>query len=167
MGNFKNKWEKQRYLEVREIAKKCKRRSEFQLEHKTDYHWAWSHGYLEEFCAHMPEKHKEQIWTKEKIKEEAKKYKRRGEFQIKSRVAYMAAYTQGILDEVCKHMSAYKTWINKNVREDKITELALSYEKISLFQKKNMGAYYAAKRYGVYDKIKTTHKEFYGDTTQR
>lgn len=47
-------------------------------------------------------------WTKNLLQEEALKYNTRYEFQKKSRGAHASAQRQGLLDEICKHMSVAK-----------------------------------------------------------
>ena len=163
----KEKQLKERYEETERIAKKCKRRSEFQEKYKTEYHWAWRHGLLEKFCVHMPEKHQDCVWTFEKLKNAASKFKKRGEFQKNNFLAYILAYNRGILDDVCSHMPKPRSWINKIPKQKEILEIALSYPKISEFAKENMGAYYAAKRHGIYETIKEEHKAHFGDTSER
>lgn len=43
-------------------------------------------------------------WTFDKVKEEASKFLSRNEFNKLSKSAYLAAYRNGWLDDVCSHM---------------------------------------------------------------
>lgn len=43
-------------------------------------------------------------WTKERCHEEALKFNSRGDFQKKSRSAYLTSYKKGWLNDVCSHM---------------------------------------------------------------
>ena len=45
------------------------------------------------------------IWSKERCKEEALKYKSRKDFQISNRPAYNNAWKNGWLDDICSHMT--------------------------------------------------------------
>ena len=44
-------------------------------------------------------------WSDEMLKEEALKYNTRTTFNKNSKSAYQTAYSRGILDEVCSHMT--------------------------------------------------------------
>lgn len=158
-----------RFKVVQEAAKKCKRRGEFQVKHRAHYDWAYSRDILDQICSHMPVNHKELVWTKEKLKKEALKYKRRTAFQKGSPSAYRCAYSNGLLDEVCAHMPKPKSknWIDRQPKLDEIIELALSYENITDFQHKNSGAYTTLTRFGLYEEVKKLHKEHTGDKSRR
>lgn len=87
------------------------------------------------------------IWTYETIRDEALKYKTRGEFQNKSGRAYAVAIKNGWLDSFCKHMIEAKHpngyWTFDRTREE-----ALKYNNKSDFSKNSNKAYNAAKRNG-------------------
>lgn len=88
-------------------------------------------------------------WTAEKLKEEALKYKTRGEFNKSSKGAYLSAYRAGTLDKVCAHMGALThSWTEKEVKKE-----ALKYDTRYEFQKKSKGAYLWAYRRGILNKI--------------
>ena len=89
-------------------------------------------------------------WTFEMLKEEAKKYKTRGEFNTKSKGAYLSAYRKGILDQICAHMDPS---INAPYTLDELQIEALKYTTRWEFQKKSHGEYQAAYRRGLLDKI--------------
>ena len=64
-------------------------------------------GIMEEICAHMDRNAKPHgYWKKNKARcaEEALKYSNRAAFQRDSHSAYLAAFTQGWLDDICGHM---------------------------------------------------------------
>lgn len=55
-------------------------------------------------------------WTKEKCHKEALKYNTRGEFNEKSKGAYLFAYRNNWLDDICSHMKSPKK--SNILRED-------------------------------------------------
>lgn len=57
--------------------------------------------FLEDITKHMS---KTTRWTDEDLKNEASKYKTRGEFQKNNPVAYTTSLRRGILDDICSHM---------------------------------------------------------------
>jgi len=159
---------KERFEKVKKIALKYKRRGHFQKYDRNNYVWAHHYGLLDEVCSHMVGKYKNIKWYMSSLKKESKKFKSRGEFQKKSRSAYMAAYTNNILDEVCPHMP--KPIYRKNTKKiyfSKIKKLSLTYPLLSDFCRENMGIYYALKRNNKYDVLKKIHKKFYKDNSFR
>jgi len=89
------------------------------------------------------------VWTKEKVQDEANKYKRRVDFQNESSKAYNAALRNGWLDEVCDHME--KTFISWTL--EKVKEVADEYTDVTDFQKNSPNAYAAAQRNGWLDLV--------------
>ncbi len=83
-------------------------------------------------------------WTKEKLQEEALKYKTRTEFQKKANGAYCAAYKNKWLDEICTHMVNGRTLVARKWSKEKIREEALKYTTRSEFHKKSCSAYNVA-----------------------
>lgn len=79
------------------------------------------------------------IWTKEKCKNEAKKYKSRNEFHIKNGSAYTSARLNKWLDEICEHMSKRNIWTMENCKNE-----ALKYSNRCDFSKKSKSAYMAS-----------------------
>lgn len=77
-------------------------------------------------------------WTLEKVKEEALKYVTRNEFNKLSKSAYLAAYRNNWIDDVCLHMKVVTNYTFNNVRDE-----ALNYKSRSDF-KKGSSQYYAA-----------------------
>lgn len=84
------------------------------------------------------------FWTKEKVQNEANKYKSRTEFKTISSKAYTAALRNGWLNEVCDHME--KTFTDWTL--DKVKTIANEYSKLADFQKNSPQAYSAAQRNG-------------------
>ena len=87
------------------------------------------------------------FWTKDKVQNEANKYRRRIDFQNQSSKAYAAALRNGWLDEVCDHMEqTFITWTL-----EKVKEIADEYTDVTDFQKNSPKAYGAAYRNGWLD----------------
>ena len=81
------------------------------LKYKTRTEWARSSrsydraqrkGWLKKASKHM--RNGNIYWTKDKVLREAKKYKKRIDFQNKSRGAFQAAHRIGCYKEATKHM---------------------------------------------------------------
>ncbi|QNJ55308.1 hypothetical protein vBValMR11Z_382 [Vibrio phage vB_ValM_R11Z] len=89
-------------------------------------------------------------WTLGLLKEDALKYKTRGEWQKKSRSGYDAAHKRGLLDECCCHMTALVKprgyWTLERLKED-----ALKYQTRNEWHKNSSGAYSAAHYHGLID----------------
>jgi len=94
-------------------------------------------------------------WTKEKIKEEALKYKSRYEFKKKSVGAYNAAVKLRIMNDVCLHMNTKPIthWTKELAHEE-----ALKYDNTTDFLKYSLKAYSAARKYGWLNEIRTHMK---------
>ena len=108
-----------------------------------------NNNWLDDICEHMIEVIKpSNYWTKENCKEEALKYKTKGEFMKFSAGAYGAARSNEWLDDICEHMIEVKkpkgTWDNK----DRCKEEALKYKTKNEFKEGNSSAYKAALRNG-------------------
>ena len=86
-------------------------------------------------------------WTFDNVKEEALKYKSRNDFNRNSKSAYLSAYRNGWLDEVCSHMK------NKNYSFKSVSEEALKYNSKVEFRKNSNPYYNAAHRNGWLDDI--------------
>jgi len=88
-------------------------------------------------------------WTKDMVSEIAAKYKSLGAFQDEDNRAYMAAWRNGWLKEVCAHMfSARFVW-----KDDMIATEALKYKTRSDFAKGSRAAYSAAARLKILDEV--------------
>lgn len=88
-------------------------------------------------------------WTKKNCQIEASKYSSRGEFKLKSPLAYNACRRNGWLDELCNHMKYIKNYWSK---EDCKIE-ASKYKLRDHFKSGNSGAYGAAYRNGWLDEF--------------
>ena len=91
-------------------------------------------------------------WRYRTIKDEAKKYNKRTEFQRGSPGAYNAAQHMGILNDIYTHMERVITpryyWT-----EEKIINEAKKYQTKSDFHKRASGAYEAANRLNIMEKV--------------
>lgn len=97
-----NYWTKPR---LAKIAKKYTARNDFHLHDDAAYRAAQARGLLDEICRHMEyQVLPRNYWTKERIIEEARKYKTRSEFMKSAGGAWGRAQVEGWLDEVCTHM---------------------------------------------------------------
>jgi predicted GIY-YIG superfamily endonuclease len=97
-------------------------------------------------------------WNFDTVKDEALKYKTRGEFSKKSPSAYGAAKKNGWYEKVTEHMPKSKT--QKRDFED-IRNVALKYKSPEEFREKDYGAYQAARKNGWYEEV-TKHMKRYG-----
>jgi hypothetical protein len=87
-------------------------------------------------------------WTKEKCEKEARKYKSRAEFHLKSPTAYRAGIKHDWLKELCKHMMVPDNRAHQRQvwnRESYVKE-GKKYEFKTDFIKGSPGAYAACKR---------------------
>ena len=96
---FEKKWDKWNYDTCRDEAKKYTSIGEFRNGCNRAYAVASKHGWLDDYTWLKRGRNKGGFWTYEKCYEEAKNYKTRGEFQKKSKKAYMAAYKHGWLND--------------------------------------------------------------------
>lgn len=96
-------WTRER---CQEHALRYTTRNEFHLKNDKAYRIAQAHGWLNEICSHMDyQVLPRHYWTKDRVREEAKKYETRMEFLREAGGAYGAAQQGGWLDEVCEHMA--------------------------------------------------------------
>lgn len=85
----------------------------------------------------------------EKIRQEALKYKTRGEFQKGSHSIYIAAWRMKILDDICSHMeNLYNSWSIESLKKE-----ALKYKTRIEFKKNNPSAYCIALKRKDFEKI--------------
>ncbi len=157
----KIKWTKELVLKE---AKKYKTRSDFYKYGSGIVKAAVRLGILDEARAHMPERvsiagenHVHFKWSFQKILEEALKYKTRTEFQEKNGSAHHAAIRSEVLDEVCSHMPEYTRLGDTNPRfrwtDEMLYGEALKYNTKPDFKNHNYGAFLAAQRRGIVNKI--------------
>src|SRR6187455_418300 len=104
---------------LQEIANTCKSRTEFANKNRSAYSVARKTGLLNKICTHMPKRIlRKSKWTKKLILKEAKKYKTRTEFQIKSRTAHLWAKRLGVYDKACSEMYDYRIWNKKTILKE-------------------------------------------------
>lgn len=92
----KGKWT---YDTCKEEAKKYKSRGGFSISNQSAYRVARINGWLEEYDWFVENKKPSGYWNYDTCKEEAKKYKSRGEFCVTNGSAYEVARTNGWLDD--------------------------------------------------------------------
>jgi hypothetical protein len=88
-------------------------------------------------------------WNFEKIQEEANKHTERGEFAVKSKLAYKAAQKRGILNIVCSHMTSKIRFWN----DEELVLEALKYNTKSEFRHNSPNCYEYSLRRGILDQI--------------
>ena len=91
-------------------------------------------------------------WTKERCSAEAKKYKTRTEFGLRSGSAYQAAYENSWLDEICGHMKEIRKK-NGHWTKERCAAEAKKYKTKSDFFKSCQSAHSAAYSNGWLDEI--------------
>ena len=94
---------------------------------------------------------KKTIWTIEKSKEEALKYKHKVDFKKNSNRAYTVLCKNGLIEESCKHMT--KPEVCLLWTKEKCIEAAQKCKTKSEFSKRYCGAYNSAKKHGWFDEI--------------
>lgn len=110
------------YQECYNEAKKFTSRVEFAKGNTGVYHAALDHGWLDDYTWFESPQKPFNYWTKERVVEESKKYKNRGEFHDNNGTAYSKARLNGWLDEF--------TWLKDdriNFSSDKI-DCVYAYE---------------------------------------
>ncbi len=128
-------------------AKKYKTRKEWQSKSQSYYLAAGRLGCRDECCTHMEEDRKlSGYWTKEICITDAKKYKTRSEWRLKSGSGMEAARVKGWINDCCAHMENRFKFTKKLCIED-----AKKYKIRSEWHLKSSGAYGAASRYGWLD----------------
>lgn len=131
-------------------ARNYKTRSEFcSLDH-AGYMMATRLGVLDKVCAHMIRKKKDK-YTKNEVIKVAKEYSRRGDFLKANRKVYYQAKKLGIFDRCVAHMDLPDN--NKMTPESKLYEIARKYKHRTDFYLKDRGAYEAARRRGILNKV--------------
>lgn len=127
------KWTK---AKCQEAALQCQTKKEFKQKYSGAHYAATKNRWLNELCSHMKSvRNPSGYWTKEKCRDEAKKYDTRREFQEKSNVAYNKAYQNKWLDDICTHMHQTRKPAGYWTKE-KCHEEALKYKTRGEFQKK-------------------------------
>jgi hypothetical protein len=136
---------------IREAALKAGSRGDFRRFYGGAVNAAKKMGILEEILSLLPAKLRAP-WTKEEVLKEAKKYESRSSFRINSSGAYDAAKRLNVFDEACSHMTRPQLH-EKKWAKDSIFEEALKYQSRWEFSKLSSGAYYAASKKGILDKV--------------
>lgn len=151
--NPKGKWSEKE--DVLADAKKYQSRSVWQKSSVGAYEAAKNNDWFEEATAHMTRPDMTQKWTKVAVKNEAKKYKFKSDFNNNAVGAYEAAKNNGWFDEVTAHMDNKRKipikWKKKAVLAD-----AKKFKKKSVWKKNSPGAHGAAKKGGYYEEA-TSH----------
>lgn len=138
------KWFKENVFEE---AKKYKTISEFQRKCGGAYHNALKNGWLNEMTHFIKIAKPKNYWTKERVFEEARKYKTYIEFINGCRRAYNVAKKNGWLDEMTWLKSRYKPkgyWQNK----ENVFAEARNYNTITEFEKEYPAAVASARKNG-------------------
>ena len=99
-------------------------------------------------------------WTFDKVKEEALKYLNRNDFNKLSKSAYLSAYRNNWLDEVCSHMKKNDYTFNR------VKEEALKFSTRSDFRNKSNNYYNSAHRNGWLDDV-CSHMTLQGSLYKR
>lgn len=148
------KWTKEALIEE---ALKYTSRLEFCKKKSGAYSAAQQMKILDEICKHMirPERTvndqaSKLKWSIDIIKKEALKYNTPNEFCNGSRNLYKSASYQGILDEVCSHMTRIK---HKKWTHDELLTEALKYKTRNEFSTKARHIYLAIQRRGMLDEM--------------
>jgi predicted GIY-YIG superfamily endonuclease len=148
--NPKNFWTKE---ECTKEALKYNSKVDFIKYCVSAYNSAIKNGWLEEITKHMirPTPYNKK-WDKNACKNEALKYSSRVDFQKKSGSAYVSAYMNGWLDDICSHMqrpaNSRIIWNKETCRIE-----ALKYKTRSEFSKKAKRAHIVAIKLDILDEI--------------
>ena len=138
-----------------EEALKYKTRGDFRTNSRSAYSMAQRKGLLDSVCKHMPKTSNKYVrYTKESVRLEALKYDARGKFYEGSKGYYQKALRDGILDEICTHMTkGIKP--KRHWTVDKLREEALKSKTRTEFFRNNTYAYMKSARDGILDEICT------------
>ncbi|WP_045213200.1 GIY-YIG nuclease family protein [Desulfonatronovibrio magnus] len=154
LQNPKNFWDEGK---CEQEALKFKSRTEFHRKSGSAYSAASKLGILDRLCSHMNKKEPWRIWTKEKCKIEALKYRAKSDFKKGSSAAHSAAVKGGFLDDICSHMTKLRKpkgfWNFEKCKKE-----AAKFASRSEFQKKDVSAYREALNNGWLDEICTHMK---------
>ena len=150
MKKPKGYWTKERCSEE---ALKYETRNALKIGSRPAYAAAHRNGWLDAICKHMQSKIKPAgYWTEDRIRQQALKYSTRSDFASYDQAAYHAAQRQNLLDVVCAHMKkhvpqpAYWT-------EERIYEVARTFQTRTEFSKQAAGAYNAACKKNILDSV--------------
>jgi hypothetical protein len=148
---------------IQQEANKYKTKGEFARYCRKAYQAATYRDILDKVCRHTPtnasfgpQPHRIK-WTTDQLQKEACRHKTRKEFEDHNQYAYARACKLGILDKICQHMpkNSHIGAIPPNFKwtERKIRQEALKYNARAKFAERNSGAYCAAWKLGILDKV--------------
>lgn len=156
-GDLGSKTRKYTKKLCRQIALQYSDKTEFRKRNLHFYSYICYRGWIDELCNHMTQQKKRNgYWTKERCKEEAKKYSNRTEFQKINKSAYGAAFKNGWLDDICSHMSHYKYEPSKWTKENCFIKVQ-DCKSRGDFKKKYPNAYGAALDNGWLEELFANH----------
>ena len=146
------KWYKDTIIQS---AKKFKYSSEWKANEAGAYLAARRIGVLAEATKHMEKKSPIQKWTKEKVRETAKKFQILSRWREAYPGAVGAAYSKGYIKDVTSHMTDGRRFPKKWTKE-KVRKTALKFKVLSRWRETYPGAVGAAYKNG-YIKDVTSH----------
>jgi len=134
------------YDKCKEEALKYKTTNEFKLNSVGAYGSSKRNGWMVKICLHMIQKKNSSYWENiENCKNEASKYKNRGEFKSKSNLSFKISRKNGWLNIVSPltnvNAAPNNYWIYERCKKE-----ALKYSTRSEFKRKSIGAYAACLR---------------------
>jgi predicted GIY-YIG superfamily endonuclease len=92
-------------------------------------------------------------WMYEAVQAEASKHRTRVEFKRAAPGAYRAAHRDGIIDEVCAHMTKGQMGSPRQWTQGKVRAEALKHPSRIAFCRNASGAYNAARQLGILDEV--------------
>jgi predicted GIY-YIG superfamily endonuclease len=141
-------WTKER---VQSEAIKYKTKTEFRKNASAALSTARKKDWVDEVCKHMVSPPKYVKWSYQVVQEEATRYTTKKAFVANSNGAARAAYSNGWINDVCRHMHPPqhpRYWTFKKVKDE-----AKKYTTRTEFTNKSAGAASAAKKNGWMDKV--------------
>jgi len=138
---------------VKEDALKYNTRNDFKLNSSSSYAAAHRNGWLDDVCSHMKSLRKNNgYWTLDKVREVALEYNNKKSFEKGNRSAYLIAYKNGWLDDVCSHMKSLRK-PNGYWTLDKVREEALNFNSRKDFKNGSSAAYSTARNNNWLDDV--------------
>jgi superfamily II DNA or RNA helicase len=141
------------YERCKEEALKYKTKAEFKKGSKIACQLSYRRGWINELCSHMVDSIKPMgYWTYERCKEEALRFKTRGDFYKGSVTAYGVCHKNDWINELCSHMvevikpNGY--WTYETCKEE-----ALKYKTKTEFKKGSVTAYETCCKNGWMDEL--------------
>lgn len=137
------------YLES--IAMGCSNKGDFRNNHSNEYRYVMKMGLSESILSLIPRKKK---WDREKLINEAKKYKTRSEWMKSNMSSFNTAIKLGVYDECVKHMGEKKKFgFSVKWTYDKCKETYLRYVTMKDLIKNDKGAYMVAIKNGWHNEL--------------